>query len=1814
MNNPTTPSTQKMRLYLRIAALFFFITAVIATFVVWGSTYTNDQPEYYDYANNDIYYAPSYEHENNAEDAYYYYERTDAQDYDVDQVIEDEDFYLPEYIYDGEWVNDIDNFSEGNYSGIMPLLNFGDPYPGSNVRLQITSMLTALTHWPAQDTPMWFEVPPSTIGVSLSGRFPSCCHFPAGHPGLPVRAGHTLHGWAGSLHSGPPTNTLLTTLPSAVPGLGAQPSSANLPLTSWRGNNIPNAAHYPMYVALVMPNATSPLATSAMTAIFMPVQLDMPDVNINNDNFLVIEYLDVNPSPPPRHLTQAIVNQYNPLNFIARSRVASIMPNLAVAPLQFKLQSNDVFEFYPSAYNFSAWYPDPNTFSSVNVSGSSDHVTTEYLFVDFIFPVQAAGHANIPLKPALGLGVGSHSDIVTIYQRGYMYCFEGSCNYENCTNDDGFAFHWHDALALSDVADIHPLTMFLTPDRKTEFEVFMEVLRPAIAVDITDAETPSRESTVYVWYAYESAVREVNPIAYNHNNTTPGFTSVPHPTTPSDRIVSIPPPRYTFFYYGNDYNPLEPGYNPNRHPLCFDTGTPLPISPPPGYAIIDAYVEEVGEGDNLIVRLRPIHTVTFYLRGGYTIASQTDPVVRINRLQGLPIHHGDGGVTGHAVPEFPFFNNATFNNFTIPQRGVPDPDPTRINSRFRGWREISATGQILNPGGPLLSSAQVAALTVTGDRFFEAVYSLYLEFYKTDYYIRLDHTVEGSGYARNTLAGAVFELRQMDNTVLYTTPITTGDGLVIIGGGASPPILPSAPPGTVVYRLVETIPPPGRAPGSWTITIDVATGEILSITSEGTSPDFVWRPLPGISGGMGGLGYIGEAPTYSGAYGASHTTHNTTYDGYIGNAPNYDGQQQHTINDGYHCAVVHQGVYEGIVASGGYIPIVPTSIVEVLITSPQMLYDEITAITPGSGNTYHMRIDFPANIATSTDVPPIMIPANVSVIVDSTETGANQVWNRNQATGRHFNVFGGSLELRNVTLSRSASWAAANSGAVSGGVQVIGSSANVAQFTMSHDDATISNNRAASSGGGAVIGANSTFIMTGGNIINNVANSNVSPGNMPFSGGGGLHFDGGLQLINGTGTPTNITITGGRISGNISYGYGGGISMCCSTHTTLSGDVQIYGNTAHIGGGGINMGGRGVNWNNNYLVINNNAKIHANRSNQNGGGIHGSPLNASFITMNGGSISSNAANENGGGVFVASSGFTMHGGIISRNWAGDDGGGLYVAHNNNELIPSVVINAGGHFMQNVAGNGMRVNRVTAAENPNIVPGRRTVIDTPHAFTNHDINSDGPEYAWHVGNRWNVIRFEFIKHIQGQIHNPLDGATFLLERYENGTWVNVATATSSSTAMAPTPHGYVTFNLMPGRRYRLTETTPPTGYQVPVGRWEINAPLSGDVMLANTGFYVGNVNNPLAFTFAENEHPRFDRYMLHLANIPIGDAEGLRLRKMCWNLYTDLPNAVGLAGAQFRFRQVTGPPPITGVAGQGTLLTSDANGFITLPAMPYSTYWVLEEVVPPAGRALPAVPFWTFRHGSAGVVALQHPGTEYENPEVVENVAQSDWAIGNLRGPRFEFLKTNYNIYNDPDHINLLAGAQFRVFRAPIESVNASTGLITITAGVPNAPWEPVADANIVNMTSTTNPNQPVAFYMTRPGFVYQIVEIAAPPGFQVPFVQWRISYNNGVFEDETIGVGYPQNDFRDLDPCDCGAPAASCPRGKIIWFLGNHREFELPLTGGMGMSLMLVAAGTLLIAAAAVMIIVVKLRKNNDDSDGIYIKDGKQHRFARSKT
>jgi len=202
-------------------------------------------------------------------------------------------------------------------------------------------------------------------------------------------------------------------------------------------------------------------------------------------------------------------------------------------------------------------------------------------------------------------------------------------------------------------------------------------------------------------------------------------------------------------------------------------------------------------------------------------------------------------------------------------------------------------------------------------------------------------------------------------------------------------------------------------------------------------------------------------------------------------------------------------------------------------------------------------------------------------------------------------VFGGTLELRNGTISDNSS---GNTISAGGGVY------NGGSFTMS--GGTISNNSGGSHGGGVYNGG--SFTMSGGNISNNTTtNSLVSNGSSYGGGvynGGSFTMSGGIISNNSCGSDPKASGTGSDYAA-ITYGLGGGVYVGGSSSSFNMTGGTISDNSAR---GGYLI----------YHISSGTNNLYTSQSSYyyvGGGGVYieGSISGTSFTKSGGGNISGN---------------------------------------------------------------------------------------------------------------------------------------------------------------------------------------------------------------------------------------------------------------------------------------------------------------------------------------------------------------------------------------------------------------------------------------------------------------------------------------------------------------------------------------------------------------------------------------------------------------
>ena len=153
---------------------------------------------------------------------------------------------------------------------------------------------------------------------------------------------------------------------------------------------------------------------------------------------------------------------------------------------------------------------------------------------------------------------------------------------------------------------------------------------------------------------------------------------------------------------------------------------------------------------------------------------------------------------------------------------------------------------------------------------------------------------------------------------------------------------------------------------------------------------------------------------------------------------------------------------------------------------------------------------------------------------------------------------------------------------------------------------------------------------------------------------------------------------------------------------------------------------------------------------------------------------------------------------------------------------------------------------------------------------------------------------------------------------------------------------------------------------------------------------------------------------------------------------------------------------------------------------------------------------------------------------------------------------------------LLGGAIFELFRfngaAPPSGALVSPGNIGTNPGQ----WQRVG----LPVTSSSNPADPALMFSLTVDGIYHLVEKAAPQGFMTPFGQWRI----WVDEDEVGGFA--------IQNIGCTMLPIILWNNEDTFYIANIPDFELPLSGGLGRGLHYAAGFAMVFAAAGVWVVL----------------------------
>jgi hypothetical protein len=452
-------------------------------------------------------------------------------------------------------------------------------------------------------------------------------------------------------------------------------------------------------------------------------------------------------------------------------------------------------------------------------------------------------------------------------------------------------------------------------------------------------------------------------------------------------------------------------------------------------------------------------------------------------------------------------------------------------------------------------------------------------------------------------------------------------------------------------------------------------------------------------------------------------------------------------------------------------------------------------------------------------------------------------------------------------------------------------------------------------------------------------------------------------------------------------------------------------------------------------------------------------------------------------------------------------------------------------------------------------------------------------VWEHGEYWtgDVTRIP-IRKLDSEEMLPLPGAVFEVERYPvpfpAGTYVLAITGADGLTEIDNDNLGAFTATC----RFTLREVTSPDGFRILPG--EIVFSIDPDNYFAVTihsgppGFFSFDVPNREliiyneAYCFGVIEFTKTDDSENPLSGDVLEDAEfrlyvrsgsgwqHVATRTSCDEglvSFEPLPNWNGLTSPQFRLVESQAP-----------------DDFIT-PEIGDHWYIVMsrDDEDNPSKYSIT-------RAGDAPNVAYEEGwfiGNEPEPPISLEFSIQK-------ANQQFLASKNSEGIgWTDVNNYFLLEGAQFRLYRYTGDSTPASE---LLPPGSVASPWY----ANGVG-TSTGQGGSPMNFTLSSGYRYFQLMEVVAPAGFELPTQQWRLT----LAYDMSSASGWEllsDNWWVRVDPIgsDSGRapafvrqPANSGEDGAGAFYIGNISQTDLPFTGGTSrLGLVIAALGFISIA------------------------------------
>ena len=731
-------------------------------------------------------------------------------------------------------------------------------------------------------------------------------------------------------------------------------------------------------------------------------------------------------------------------------------------------------------------------------------------------------------------------------------------------------------------------------------------------------------------------------------------------------------------------------------------------------------------------------------------------------------------------------------------------------------------------------------------------------------------------------------------------------------------------------------------------------------------------------------------------------------------------------------------------------------------------------------------------------------------------------------------------------------------------------------------------------GGGVYItGTNALFTMTGGIIGDN----DPAPGNSAQRGGGVYVTGGAIFNMNQDGTPPHFT--SGTIIGNIATGTvmasdgGGGVMLHNGEFTMSAGIIQanqsirgggvrvdtgtfymyggvIRGNIVdrtlpshNLIGGGVAVNGINANFNMRGGIIGGTTEAESNLAHSGGGvGVYNGGIfrmeagpGGSYGRIIGNYAFGTSVNDGGGGVVVTDlaetpfgSSFVMEAGVIGGSYEEDQGnysihgGGVFVRWSGQMTM------TGGQISGNEAtliGGGVALCHSNEGSTTQFTMKGGTIGGINPGEGNSAINGGGTR-------------------IGGSATFNMEGGYITANRAaSNGGGVFVSGVSSEASGSIPAVFN-MTGGTIGGPRAcdHDCECAPSNCVPYDLGNTAVNG---GGVLAGNGAVFNLQGNDAKTITGNTAEHDGGGVWVAATSEMDVDSAAGNI--NITYNKAGDMGGGIFTADYCYNAPLVRVPPTPGGTMPGGQTI---AYGNLSLTtAITFTGNRANRRYVPPSNTAY--------------VPHLAFAGTNTSQPANAVRIHPLNNYDINFRAPGhdFRFYKTDHQLYDNPRQVVPLAGARFRIFRTDANPITTpelgmdTPGLITFDpTGAPNTPWVEVNMLGDIHL-SPGGFGVPLGFEMI-PGFTYQLVEYMAPSGFQIPFGQWRLTHNTAATHSVAIQhIGGNAPAF---------VPNDSFLRPDITtaqWFVGNWPVFQLPLTGGTGITAIMVAGGAVIAIAIA---------------------------------